>query len=100
MKALLLTMLLSQGADLATTHIGLARGCHEGNQAFGARAPLTRIYVAKGTSMAVQGSIAWGAQKSGHPTVATVVLWTGIGLGVGAATWNTRQITKGCEVTR
>ena len=97
MKELLLTMLLAQGAAVVTTHIGLAGGCvHEGNTAVGRNPAMTKLYTMKVTSIAAQGTIAWGANKSGHKKVAKVVLWTSIGLGAGAATWNTLQIRKGC----
>lgn len=93
MKALLLTMLLSQGADLATTHIGLKRGCVEMNPLYGTEVSLPVLYAAKGTSMFLMGTVAWGGRKS-HPKLSRAVLWTGIAVGAGAAIWNLHQLPR------
>jgi hypothetical protein len=94
LKALLLTFALAQGADLTTTMVGLKRGCEELNPLYGRNPSYTKLTARKMTGMAVIGTIAWGAHKSGHNGVSKTVLWAGIASGGAAAAWNMTRIAK------
>jgi hypothetical protein len=94
-KALLLAFAIAQGSDLATTVVGLNRGCEELNPLYGRNPSYTKLTARKLTGVAIIGSIAWGAHKSGHNGVAKTVLWAGIASGGAAAAWNLHTI-KGC----
>ena len=93
MKTLLLTFLLSQGADLTTTVIGLHRGCQELNPLYGRTASISRIVVAKSASTFLISSIAWGIRKK-HPKQAKLLLITGIAASALPAVWNMTQLPK------
>jgi len=92
MKVLMLALVLAQGADLGTTLYGLHQGCSELNPLLMAYSPSMPAMVAlKSGSVVIVGALAWGAKRQGLTRQATVILWTGIGVGLAAAAWNVHQ---------
>jgi len=93
MKELLIAFILAQTTDMATTHIGLSRGCQELNPIYGGRnVSIGTMYVIKGTSTVIISVVAWNSNKKGRKGSAKVILWTGIAAGAGAAIWNGMMI--------
>lgn len=94
MKGLLISLFLTQVADLVTTHIGLSRGCMELNPLYwGVSSNILAMYGAKGASILIIATVAWKGQKV-YPRQAKLVAWTGIITGVGATAWNLYQIPQ------
>ena len=92
MKTLILVFALAQGADVTTTAVGLHRGCIETNPLYGQRPDIGWIVASKSLSTLLVSGIAWKAHKTRHSRVARILMWTGIGVGGGAATWNMHQL--------
>ena len=90
MKSLILWGLLFQGGDIATTGIGLSRGCEE-------TAPLYRstsfpvIATVKGGS-AIYVSIYLWKNKEKRPKLTKAVGWAMLASGVLGTVWNLHQI--------
>jgi len=91
MKELFLALWIAQGADMATTVVGLNRGCAELNPLYRSTSVPAMVAV-KGASTFTITALAWGAKKKGHTRQAKVMLWTGIIVGAGAAGWNLMQL--------
>ena len=85
MTPLLIIMVLAHAADLATTHLGLARGCVELNPVYGLVGYSFPAMVAiKATCVGTIGAMAVAADHR----LSRVILWTAIVAGAGAAAWN------------
>ena len=93
MKALLLTFILSQGADMTTTVMGLHRGCVEANPIYHKRSLAEMVAIKSASTMTIS-FVAWGTRKK-HPKTAKAILIGGIGAGAGATIWNLHVI-GGC----
>lgn len=88
MKALLLAFLLAQGTDLATTAVGIHRGCMEVNPLYGRNVSITDVVIRKGAATVVIGTVAWGVHKKGQTKAAKIILWTGLATASMATAWN------------
>lgn len=94
MKALLLTFLLSQGADLTTTVVGMNRGCVEANPLYGRTASVQQVVMTKSAGTFVVATIAWGAHKEGYTKQAKGILLVGIAASAIPAVINVRRIPR------
>ena len=97
MKELLLWLALAQSADLATTHVGLSRGCMEIGPIFRSTSVRT-MYLTKGAG-SVGLIISLPILHRERPKLSKGVAWTWIVSGFGSAAWNLTQIPK-CGRTR
>ncbi len=82
MKGLLVWLVLTQAADIATTAVALRRGCHEVN-------PAASIGLKSGVTLA----LVWGAPKMAHGK-ALVIGFASVGTATTA--WNIATLARGC----
>jgi hypothetical protein len=92
MKELLLTFLLAQGADMATTHAALSRGCVEMNPILG-KTPAS-MYAVKGSTTVAVSYVVWKAEKAKQHKAVKVILLSGIAAAGTAALLNARAIPR------
>ncbi len=83
------TFAAGQAFDVWSTRVGLSRGCLEGNPLYGsARPSLGRMVAVKSVLLAPTVVAAVWLHKTGHPTAAQVLGYSGGGLGFGVGARN------------
>jgi hypothetical protein len=93
MKELLLALWIAQGADMATTVVGINRGCVEMNPLYKSRSVPAMIAIKGGATF----TIGWAAgreRKKGNTRRSNIIVWTAIVAGAGAAVWNVHVIPQ------
>lgn len=93
MKPLLLWLVLAQCGDIATTLIGVHRGCAEANAVVSPR--LHAVLAAK-ASVAVGFVVVLPLVHRTHPTLANTYAAIPALAGSAATAWNLRQLHRGC----
>lgn len=91
MKAFLLWMWLSGGADALTTVIALERGCHEATWPMN-QAPYAGLAFKGGTTIALTFTLPLAAKDS--PTAAKWAAGIVAGASSGAAVWNLTRLSR------